>query len=314
MDPATVPDTPLSFDELGNTLWTTLLEWADYAVRMLPNLVLAVVVLGLGFVAARIVASLTDRGLRRVSSNVQVTSLLTVVARLSVTLLAVFGALAVLRLDGVVTSMLAGVGVIGLALGFAFQDIAANFMSGVMMAVSRPFRVGDVVKTAEYSGTVEQVDLRATTLRSFSGERVLIPNKDVFNKAIINYTDTPARRVEVDVGVGYDDDLPTVRTVLRKALEGLAFREPDRDVEVFFSGFGGSSIDVSARVWLPTASDTSYLEARSLTVMAVKQALDEAGLHIPFPIRTLDFGAAPVGGERLDVGLRPLFGEPAQAK
>ena len=314
MEPKTTPDAPLSLDELGNTLWTTLLEWADYAVRMLPNLVLAMVVLGLGLLAARVIASVTDRGLRRVSTNVQVNSLLTVTTRVAVMLLAVFGALAVMRLDGVVTSMLAGVGVIGLALGFAFQDIAANFMSGVLMAISRPFKVGDVVKTSEYSGTVEQVDLRATALRTFTGERVLIPNKDVFNKAIMNYTDTAARRVDLKVGVGYGDDLPEVRKVLRAALEGLEFRHPDKDVEVYFDGFGDSSIDVSVRVWLPMGTATNFLEARTLTVIAVKQALTDAGMNIPFPIRTLDFGAAPVGGERLDVALRPVFGEAAEAK
>lgn len=298
-----------SLQELGDTLLSTLTDWLSQGVALLPNLVLAVLLLFVGSMAARVIASGVRRALNRVSHNAQVNNLLATLTRVGIIGLALFGALVVLRLDTMVTSMLAGVGVVGLALGFAFQDIAANLMSGVMLAVSRPFGVGDLIQTKDYFGTVEHVDLRVTHLRTLTGELVLIPNEDVYNEPLVNFTETSTRRVDVEVGVGYDDDLDLAIAVLTEAMESLDFRHPDRDVGVFFQGFGGSSIDMVCQVWLPMAGQTGYLEARSKMVRAIKQAIDEAGLNIPFPIRTLDFGARPVGGQRLDDVLRPVFGD-----
>lgn len=295
------------FEQLLSSLMTKLTSWLELAVTMLPNVVVALLILGLAMVAARLVSRVADRGLNRVSKNRQVNALAVVMVRVGISLAGAFAALAVLRLDGVVTSLLAGVGVIGIALGFAFQDIAANFMSGVLMAVQRPFQVGDLVESSSYTGHVERVDLRTTHLRLNTGELVLIPNKDVVNNPLKNFTETVHRRVEVDVGVAYSDDLDDAHDVIRAAVEKLQIRDADRDVEVYFMAFGESSVDLRVRFWISSSENQPYFQARSDAIRSIHRAVAENGLNIPFPIRTLDFGARGVGGEGLDSILRPDF-------
>ena len=290
---------PLRFDELLPTLWDTLMQWVEVGVRLLPNVVVAVVIVTLAGLAARFFGAVFAKAVGRATDNAQVTSLLCTIVRVVIVGVGVFLALGVLRLDGVVTSLLAGVGVVGIALGFAFQDIAANFMAGVLMALSRPFAIGDLIRTGEHFGTVRHVDLRATKLRTMQGETVVIPNREVFNDALVNYTDTPDRRIDIAVGVAYGDDLRKARQVILDAVSGLDLALDGR-TRVDVEGFGGSSVDLVARFWVNARNQAPYLDARSQAVIAIKEALDEAGLHIPFPIRTLDFGASSVGGVRLD--------------
>jgi len=304
-----VPDwnpEPLELDNLGTVLTDTLGEWVHTAVTMLPNIVVAVIVLAAGWVVARVAAGLFRRFMDRVSSHQQVNGLLTAIFRAVLVGAALFAALSILHLDGVVTSMLAGVGVVGLALGFAFQDIAANLMSGVLMATSQPFQVGDIVKTPDHFGTIESVGMRVTQMRTFTGELVLIPNQHLTSQALVNYTETENRRVDIDVGVAYGDDLELARTSIVSALEGQEYVDDEREVQVLYSGFGGSSIDMSVRFWIRTRGQFDYLQARSEGIITIKKAIDDAGLNIPFPIRTLDFGADQVGGERIDRSLQPL--------
>ena len=288
-----------SLSDLQDKLLVKLRGWLETAVTMLPNAVLALVVVVVAGFLSRYVHKAVQRVMHRVTHNEQISDLLGTTARVAVMGLAVFFALGLLELDRTVTSLLAGVGVVGLALGFAFQDIAANFMAGFMMAARRPFAVGDLVKVAGEFGKVERVALRATELQTNDGLWVLIPNKDVFQAPIINYTRTKSRRVEFDVGVAYHHDMTTVRSVVVEALEGLVLRDHERDVEVFYIEFGDSSIVFKVRIWLVEPDQFNYHVARSEAMISIKKAFDREGISIPFPIRTLDFGAATVGGETL---------------
>lgn len=169
--------------------------WVETAVVMLPNFAIAIVVVLFGVFVAKWVRKAVHGLLFRTTHNEPISELLAAVARVVVILVATFVALGLLQLDKTVTSLLAGVGVVGLALGFAFQDIAANFMSGFMMAMRRPFDVGDQVEIGGHHGRILRVEMRATELETLDGLNVTIPNKDVFQNPIINYTQTPKRRV-----------------------------------------------------------------------------------------------------------------------
>lgn len=287
----------MNLADITEPLLDKLEAWGGALVGMLPNAVVAVVVLLLFVLLSRYVSRVVVRGLERVIKSPQLVGLFGQIVRLGLLAAGAFVALSVLHLDKAVTSLLAGVGIVGLALGFAFQDIAANFVSGVLMAVRRPFTVNDLVKVSDFFGRVETINLRATRLTQLSGETVIIPNKDVFQNAIVNYTETKCRRVELEVGVSYGDDLEKAKQVAIEAVRSVQPRDESRDVELFFTGFGGSSIDFQIRFWINDAEQLAYLDARSKAVMAIKQAFDDHGVTIPFPIRTLDFGI--VGGERL---------------
>ena len=275
--------------ETGHLI-TVVLEkvqgWIEGAVALLPNLVVAILLVVLFALLSRLVASLVQRGGRRARVQPELLSLMSTVARLATLAVGLFSALSVLQLERAVTSLLAGVGVVGLALGFAFQDIAANFMAGIIMALRRPFHVDDLVETHGVMGHVKRVTLRATVLRNFTGQDVIIPNKDVLQNTIVNYAQSGERRVDVDVGVSYDDDLERAREVAIEAVEGVPERDGSRDVTLVYTGFGASSIDFTVRFWLEDAAD--FLEGRSHAIMAIRKAFDEAGITIPFPIRTID--------------------------
>ena len=280
------------------SLITEKLEtWLKQFIVLLPNLVIALIVALLFVVIARLARSLATKVLRRISNNHAVNNLLVTMIYVVVLTIGVFIALTIVKLDGAVTSLLAGVGIVGLALGFAFQDIAANFISGVLIAVGQPFKVGDIIKSGDNFGTVVHINLRTTTIKTFQAIDVLIPNKNLFQEVVENYTDTKDRRVDLSVGVSYGDDLERVKELTINAIKELKSIVRPNDVTLFFNEFGDSSINFSVRFWAKSARQPDFLQAQSDAIMAIKKAYDDNDITIPFPIRTLDFGIK--GGEKL---------------
>lgn len=293
------------FSEATSMLLDKMQVWFEGLVKILPNLVVAVVVLIVGWLLSKLIYRLASRGLRRVLDHKEIADLMAIAVRLGVLAAVFFVALGLLKLDKTVTSLLAGVGILGFALSFAFKDMASNFMAGIMMAIRKPFEEGDVVETNGVFGTIQSITLREIRIRQFDGKEVIIPNQLVFEDPVINYTHTPERRVDINCGVAYGDDLNHALSVVKPACDDVPHRMPDREVEAFFTEFGDSSINFVVRIWIHNDKHTNkpFMEARSAAVIRIKAALDEAGMTIPFPIRTLDFGV--VGGERLDEILPP---------
>ncbi|MEM1270332.1 MAG: mechanosensitive ion channel family protein [Bacteroidota bacterium] len=285
-----------------------LQTWFETFVASLPNLAVAVLVVILFYLLSKLVRSGIDRGLTKVSDNQQIARLLSSIARIATIAVGAFIALEILGQEKAVTSLLAGAGIIGLALGFAFQDVAANFISGVILALRRPFQTGDMVELNDTFGKVERVDLRATVLRTTEGQTVLIPNQNVLTNKIVNFTESPKRRIDVEVGVSYATDLEFAERIAREALEEVPNRDTDRPVEIFFGSFGGSSIDFVGRFWVPYHTHIDYLRAKHEGVKRIKSAFDANDITIPFPIRTLDFGIE--GGQTLTQALTARNGEP----
>ena len=287
----------MNINETFRQVAAKFMSWLETAILLLPNLVGALIVLFVFWLLARLARGVVRNLFSRVSNNRQIVGLLATLSYVGVLTVGTFIALGILNLDKTVTALLAGVGVIGLALGFAFQDLAANFMSGVLMAIRRPFEIDHVIETNDFLGVVEDMSLRSTLLRTFQGQIVMLPNKEVFGNPIINYSLRRKRRVDLSCGVAYGDDLAEVRRVALAAVGSLKMRDPNREVELFFTEFGDSSINFSVRFWIDFAKQTDFLNAQSEAIIALKKAFDAAGITIPFPIRTLDFGV--VGGEKL---------------
>ncbi|WP_234795118.1 mechanosensitive ion channel family protein [Hymenobacter arizonensis] len=264
-----------------------LLVWFRQLIVMLPNLVVAAILLILTFVGARIVRRVVRRVLPRVSASDTLNNLLTTMLYIFTLLVGTFFVLTVLNLDKTVTSLLAGVGIIGLALGFAFQDIAANFISGVIIAVQRPFNVGDVIETDKFFGTIERISLRTLNIRQTTGELVIMPNRKVFENPLINFTQQTMRRVDLECGVAYNSDLELVQQVVQKAVSAIPELVPERPLEVMFTAFAESAITFQVRFWVPYRRQFDYVSARSEAIIRIKRAFDDHGISIPFPIRTL---------------------------
>lgn len=287
-----------NLQEYLNIVHEKVNTWIADFIAILPNLALAVVIVLGAWLAARLARNLSRRVLRKVSNNESLNYIGNTLVYIAVLSIGVFSALSVMHLDKAVTSMLAGVGIVGLALGFAFQDIAANFVSGVLISIRKPYTIGDLIETNGKMGTVENVNLRTTMIKDFQGQEVIIPNKDVFGSVLMNYTTYPKRRVDLSVGVSYGETLTHVRDVAIKAIHGLDMVDSSEEITLFYSSFGDSSINFDLRFWVNEVRQPKYLVARSEAIIAIKRAFDREGISIPFPIRTLDFGIK--GGKNLE--------------
>src|SRR5215510_14073042 len=189
------------------TVTGKLMSWAQDGLLILPNLVIAVIVLFLCWIAARLVSSLVQRLVGRLGSNRDAVRLLGFVAYAALLASGVFVALGVLHLDKTVTSLLTGVGILGLTLGFALQDVASNLMAGLLIELNHPFRLNDVIETNNFIGRVSRITLRDTEIAQLDGQIVIVPNKEIFNKPVVNHSSALQRRVDFEIKVPPDVDL-----------------------------------------------------------------------------------------------------------
>ena len=286
-DLATISD--LITDKLSN--------WVRELIRLLPNIALAAIVLVVGVLLAKLIRRFSFRVISRMSHSGTLNNLFSSIIYFIFLGIVFFTVLSILNLDKAVTSVLAGAGIVGLALAFAFQDIAANFISGVFISFRRPIRAGDIVKIEDYMGTVREINLRDTVLETFQGQMVIIPNKTVFQNPIENYSILNKRRFDLEVGVSYGEDLEKVRQVTLDAVKGIEGLSKTETTTLFFTEFGDSSINFTLRLWMDSAEQLLYKRVGSEAVMMIKKAYDENDIMIPFPIRTLDFGIK--GGKTL---------------
>lgn len=297
------------------TLVDKLTDWYVEFVALLPNILIAAAILVLTIYVSRLAQRAVRAAVQRVSTYKNVNNLAVSLTKGVVVAIGIFAALTVVGLGAVVATLLAGAGIAGLAIGFAFQDVAANFISGVLLAIRRPFREGEIVESNGHEGTVEEVNLRATHLRTPQGQIVIIPNKEVLQAPLTNYSRTGSRRIDLACGVAYGDDLDKAKRLALETIEAIDFRDQQKAVDLYYNGFGGSSIDFVVRFWVPFSKQTDYLQAQSDSIMRLKAQFESNDITIPFPIRTLDFGV--VGGEKLSEALPPglLSGnQPAASK
>ncbi len=275
-----------------------LTAWVDELIKMLPNILLAAIALVIGLFIAKKIRGFSKKIIQRFSDNTTLNSLFASIVYIFFIGITLFTVLSILHLDKAVVSVLAGAGVVGLALAFAFQDIAANFISGIFISFRKPLHIGDIVKINDYMGRVEEINLRDTVLKTFQGQMVIIPNKNVFQNPIENYSMLGKRRIDLTIGISYGEDLEKVKRVTMDCLAGMKGLSTIDDITFFYTEFGDSSINYVLRIWINSADQPEFLGAGSEAIMRIKKTYDENDITIPFPIRTLDFGIK--GGVPLD--------------
>lgn len=298
----------MKFSNAYKLISAKLLLWLRELIKLLPNIALAAIIIVFGFFIANWVKKISTKFLHKILHNQTLDNLFSSLIYIFLIGITLFAALSVLQLDKAVTSILAGAGIIGLALAFAFQDIAANFMSGIFLSIRKPLHMGDIVQIKDYMGKVEEINLRDTVLRTFQGQMVIIPNKDVLQNPIENYSLLGKRRMDLTVGVSYGDDLEKVKTVALQSVQEIQNLSKDDEITMFYQEFGDSSINFIIRLWINTPEQIIYLRVKSEAVMRIKKAFDEHNITVPFPIRTLDF--AIKGGATLSEELAIRNGSP----
>ncbi|MDO6548007.1 mechanosensitive ion channel family protein [Pseudoalteromonas carrageenovora] len=272
--------------------------WFDVVISHIPNFIVAIVIALVFSILARYAGKLMKNVLRRSLDSTQIADLMASIFKVIVLCIGLFIALDFVGLKGTVTSLLAGAGIVGLAIGFAFQDMTENLIAGIAMGIRKPFKAGDVIETDDVFGSIHSINLRNTLIESFYGQLILVPNKVLFRNVLKNYTTLGVRRIEVPVGISYGDDIEKAKEVIVDKINEFDFVIRKDETAVYAEGFGDSSINLLVWFWIKYPGEPDFMTVRHKGVVAVKQALDEADISIPFPIRTLDFGIK--GGEKLD--------------
>jgi len=256
------------FADIGRT-WIV-----DYGMRLIGALLLLLV----AWVLSAWVKGFVIRALERARFDLTLTKFFASAARWVLLVLIGLAALSAFGVE--TTSFAAIIAAGGLAVGLALQGTLSSFAAGIMLLVFRPFKVGDSIRTAGASGTVDEISLFTTSLDTFDKRRVIIPNSAVVGANIENVSHHSRRRADVAVGTDYGADIDRTRTVLEEAVSGVSGALSDPAPQVVLAGLGGSSVEWEVRVW---ASSSELSAVKQATIRAVKLALDGAGIGIPFP-------------------------------
>lgn len=266
-------------------------------IASLPSVAIGLVVIVLTWIvskgAGRIAGALVGKAELRPSLR----SLIDRLVRLGVWLGGLLTAAIVMIPDLSPASLVAGLGVGSVAIGFAFKDIFENFLAGVLIMLRKKMRVGDTIECESVLGTVEHIALRETYIRHFSGELTIMPNSMLFMNPVEIWTDQDVRRYDVMVGVAYDTDLDAADAAIRKAIEGVDHVVDDKPIQILAHEFNSSSVDFHVRWWAPSTG-AATIENRDQVIRAIKRELDAAGIEIPFPYITHTFKEqVPLGSE-----------------
>lgn len=272
---------PTSIEADPAAIWEKLQTMVQGFLKLLPNIAIAAVVLVVFYIVARIVSWIILRFTKdRQSANIG-----KVLSRLGTWVIMLIGlmvAVAIVSPGVGPGDLLATLGVGGVAIGFAFKDILQNFLAGVLLLLREPFKIGDQIRSGDFEGTVETIETRATIIRTYDGKRVVIPNADIYTNPVVVNTAHEERRSQYDIGIGYADNLREAITHVQNAMEGVEGVLSDPPPEVLVVELAASSVNLRARWW--TKSDqASTVHAGSEVVARVKEALDEAGVDMPYP-------------------------------
>lgn len=277
-----------SFADIAPLLQETLSAlWVDL-VSHLPFLVAGAILLGLTWIVAALASRVLAKALARSDLRGSLQDLISRLFRMAiwaagvlVVALVVFPGLTPARAIG-------GLGLLSIAIGLAFKDIFENFFAGVLLLWRFPFENGDYIECQGIVGQVLNVTVRNTLIRRMSGELVVVPNSTLFKNPVDVLTDRSIRRVTVMAGVAYGEQVPAAKQVIEQAVRSCESVNQDEPVQIFTQAFGASSIDIEV-AWWTGARPVEIRRSRDEVVTAIKGALDEAGIEIPFPYRTLVF-------------------------
>ena len=273
-------------NETIDTIIEALLDLLAQAIKAVPNLLSAAVVLFLTKYAVQIISNIIARLSQRTINSISLQLLLDRACRVSIWTMGILLACVIAFPGFELRDIIATLGVGSIAVGFAFQDIFKNFLAGIILLVEEPFRIGDEIAVDNYIGRVEDVNIRTTEIRTYQGEKVLLPNSTVFTDAVRVVTAFDYRRTDLAVGVDYNTPLPEAKKLLYETIIGVSGVVETPTPEIDLVNFGDSSIDFVVRYW--TSSPQKQLRnIQTIAIIAIKKALDEANISIPYPIRTL---------------------------
>lgn len=276
------PDgTPVkSFDP--DIVWQVFSQLSRALLARVPYILLGLLTFIVFFILARILKSILITAGRRTRLDITLAELLGRLASAATIILGLFVAAVVIFPTFQPGDLIAGLGITSVAIGFAFKDVLQNFFAGILILWRRPFIVGDEIKVREFEGTVEDITTRSTRIKTYDGERAVLPNGDVYTNAVLVRSAYQSRRVRLTVGIGYKDSIESARTVIHDVLnrtEGV-LRNPE--VWVYVSELAPSSVNFSVFFWT-NPQQANVLSTTDKVITGIKLKLDEAKIDIPYP-------------------------------
>lgn len=266
-----------------------IFEWMDSFIIMLPNLLVGIILLIVFYILAR----LSKKGVFKLIGRSSHNTVIQILAS-NFTFFLVFGigffiVLSVLELQKTVTSLLAGLGVLGLALALAFQEIVSNFISGIILAMRKPFQIGDIIQIQDNMGTISRTNLRTVVLQNFEGQELYIPNRLFIQNTIFNFSVLKSRRINLVSRVSLHADLELVEKLILKTIKSLEGVIHHEKMIFTYTEFAESAVKFEIRFWINYPNELAFLNMRNNAIIAIKKAFDQEAIKIPFPIRSLDF-------------------------
>jgi small-conductance mechanosensitive channel len=285
MNPEQAPQT---LNQVLASVQDTLLQvWADFVNRM-PFIAAGLVILLLTWLVVAMTTRIITKTLHRSQIRGSLQELILRLISISIWIVGIMAA-AIIVFPGLTPAKALGaMGIISIAVGFAFKDIFENFFAGILLLWRFPFERGDFIECEGIQGRIEDITVRMTQMRQVSGELVVVPNSFLFMNPVQVLTNLNRRRVTIITGVAYGEQVAQAVAVIEKAVQQCKTVRQDQPVEIFPQGFGNSSIDIEV-TWWTGPQPVDIRRSRGEVVTAVKWALDEAGIEIPFPYRTLTF-------------------------
>ncbi len=258
-------------------------------IAMLPQILIAIIVLSLTYLIAMGVRSLAKRLLRRSRLRKSLKNLFELLFSIAIWLVGIMIAAIIAFPDLTPTKILAGLGIGSVAIGFAFKDIFENFLAGIIILLRKEMRIDDFIECEGLEGKVENILVRETHLRQTDGQLVIVPNSMLFKNPLRIRTDIDQRRTTIICGIAYSEDVAHGRDVITQAVNSCSSVITDEQpVQIFAQEFADSAINFEV-TWWTGSLPVDIRRSRDEVITAVKQALDEAGIEIPFPYRTLTF-------------------------
>lgn len=272
-----------------SAVWKQLQSMINNFIALLPSLVLAVIVFFIFFFVGRAVKRIVRKFTRNRRQARNLGLVLGRLAQGAIFLVGLFVSLSIVIPSIKANDLVQLLGISGVAIGFAFRDILQNFLAGILILLTEPFQINDQIVFKDFEGTVENIETRATTIRTYDGRRIVIPNSELFTNSVTVNTAFENRRLQYDIGIGYGDDIERARQLILEAMHEIpnVLKEPAPDAIVV--DLAESSVNIRARWWIqpPRRSDALDLQDKVLT--GIKNKLTANGIDLPFPTQQILF-------------------------
>ena len=270
--------------------FSVLDSWGESIYHFLPRIFLAILALVLFYILAKLIRHYSLKAYTKVlKKETELAKVISSVLFVVLIFVGIFLALDILGLEGVVTKMLAGAGIIVIVAGFAFKDIASNIFAGFLVNIQKPFKVNDWVKIDDNFGTITKIGWITTTINNNIGQEVYVPNSIIYSNPFLNYSTYTKRRIVLKSGVTHTDDLDLVKRVTLDEINNIDGVLKTEVIDFYFTSIGSYAYNFEVRFWIKFVNNPDYLSARSEAIMRIKSRFEKENIKIAYPTQTLDF-------------------------